>query len=376
MSEPSTHRMTGPVPMNGMLPLAGEREPFPLDVRKPHLPARSATGDTRRTIPDANGWFAVCFSHEVPAGTVRTVPFAGQDLVIYRTQSGLARAVDPYCPHLGAHLGHGGKVDGENLVCPFHGLAFDPDGACVRACGGQSPPNAALTGRYMKEMNGAVMVWRHSEDQPPDWDIPEMDLSDRLNPRYGSHELEGYCDSMVENSMDPTHFGWVHGFTDTELSHEVDGHKLIVTIKARWKGQRFHSRLTNFGLGFTRGENELPDLGVQVVTLAFATPVAPMKWTFRWVDNPSVARFDRWPAPFRKLAYQMLNPLAHRWLVSVVGGDFPIWNARNHLKHPRLMAGERTFTAFRRWSAQFYPPTQAADAQTDAGQVLRMSAGR
>jgi len=374
MPEPTTHFMREPLGVNSAPSVADERHARVVEVRTPPRPMRSTTGETRPPHPYANGWFAVCFSHEVKPGAVRIVPFAGQDLVIYRTQSGLARAIDPYCPHLGAHLGHGGKVDGENLVCPFHGLSFGPDGGCVRACAGQTPPNAALTGRYMKEMNGAIMVWRHSEDRPPDWDIPEMDLSGRLNPRYGSHELEGYFDSMVENSMDLTHFGWVHGFTETALSHEVDGHKLIVTITARWKGQRFHSRLTNFGLGFTRGENALPDLGVQVVTLAFATPVEPMKWTFRWSDNPSVARFDRWPAPLRKLAYQVLNPLAHRWLISVVGGDFPIWDARTRLPHPKLMAGERSFTAFRRWSAQFYPPTSGDDAQ--ANHVLRMSAGR
>ena len=329
----------------------------PLDFRKPLPRARSATGETRLPIPYANGWFAVCFSHEVKPRAVRIVPFMGQDLVVYRTQSGLARVIDPYCPHLGAHLGHGGKIDGENLVCPFHGLAFGPDGGCVRACPGQRPPSAALTLRYMKEQNGAIMVWRHSEDRPPEWEIPELDLASHLHPQYSSYELGGYGDAVAENSIDLTHFGWVHGFTETEMSHEVDGHKLIVTFKARWKGLQFRMRMTNFGLGHAKGENEMPDLGVKVTTQVFATPIAPLKWTFRWIDHPSVERLDRWPAPFRRLAYGVLNPLARRWVIRIAQDDFPIWSTRSHLKHPRLMAEDRAITTFRRWSTQFYPPT-------------------
>ncbi|WP_369123002.1 Rieske 2Fe-2S domain-containing protein [Streptomyces viridochromogenes] len=35
-------------------------------------------------------------------------------------------------PHLGTHLGCGGWVDGENIVCPFHRFAFDLDAAVAR----------------------------------------------------------------------------------------------------------------------------------------------------------------------------------------------------------------------------------------------------
>ena len=31
---------------------------------------------------------------------------------------------DAYCPHLGAHLGFGGKVEGDCIKCPFHEWKF------------------------------------------------------------------------------------------------------------------------------------------------------------------------------------------------------------------------------------------------------------
>ncbi len=44
----------------------------------------------------------------------------GVDLVLFRTESGKAVGTDPYCPHLGAHLGYGGQIEGETIRCPFH----------------------------------------------------------------------------------------------------------------------------------------------------------------------------------------------------------------------------------------------------------------
>jgi phenylpropionate dioxygenase-like ring-hydroxylating dioxygenase large terminal subunit len=56
-------------------------------------------------------------------GEVLTRQFMDREIVMYRTKSGLARAIEAYCPHLGAHLGHGGKVLGDELHCPFHAFA-------------------------------------------------------------------------------------------------------------------------------------------------------------------------------------------------------------------------------------------------------------
>ena len=40
--------------------------------------------------------------------------------------------VDAYCAHLGAHLGVGGKVEGECIRCPFHGWRYDGEsGKCT-----------------------------------------------------------------------------------------------------------------------------------------------------------------------------------------------------------------------------------------------------
>ena len=67
----------------------------------------------------------------LPPGGVLSLRYFGRELVLFRTESGEPRVLDAFCPHLGAHLGHGGKVQGESIRCPFHGWCFDGRGACT-----------------------------------------------------------------------------------------------------------------------------------------------------------------------------------------------------------------------------------------------------
>jgi nitrite reductase (NADH) small subunit len=70
-------------------------------------------------------------------GEVRCFTIAGRRLAVGRTARGFF-ALDDRCPHAGGSLGEG-LLDGESLVCPIHGYAYDvgtgeglDDGAEVR----------------------------------------------------------------------------------------------------------------------------------------------------------------------------------------------------------------------------------------------------
>ena len=91
-------------------------------IRAHDLSTASATAGrrSRRRAPRCgrggqypDGWFAVAFADELRPGQVLRRRFMGEDVVVYRTSGGVLRAVEPYCPHLGAHLGYGGRVEGE-----------------------------------------------------------------------------------------------------------------------------------------------------------------------------------------------------------------------------------------------------------------------
>lgn len=190
----------------------------------------------RRPLPWPNGWFALCPSEELRRGEVQIAPFMGSELVLYRTASGAACAVSPYCPHLGAHLGHGGKVEGEDLVCPFHGFAYGPGGACVRVPGGGKPPPAKLEQWRVQERSGMVMVWRDHLGREPDWEIPDFDTTGYSPGRMSRQDMGGYAHDLAENSADLNHFAYLHGFSDVAMRHEVDRHRMRFTLTARWHG--------------------------------------------------------------------------------------------------------------------------------------------
>src|SRR4051794_6334760 len=119
--------------VNGDWDLVGlpmPRNPSLLEPSTPRVRVRSVSD--RFPFPIPNGWFVVATSDELSAGEVRSLHYFGRDLVLFRTEGGEPRLTDAYCAHLGAHLGVGGKVEGECLRCPFHGWAYDgASGHCV-----------------------------------------------------------------------------------------------------------------------------------------------------------------------------------------------------------------------------------------------------
>ena len=70
---------------------------------------RKKMGDMPPPYP--NGWFALLRSRELKAGATTSVNSLGQNFAIFRDEGGKIYIMDAYCPHLGANLGVGGKVE-------------------------------------------------------------------------------------------------------------------------------------------------------------------------------------------------------------------------------------------------------------------------
>ena len=65
---------------------------------------------SRFPLPIPSGWFVLGYSDELAPGQVEAIHYFGRDLVLFRTEAGEAAVFDAFCPHLGAHLGHGGRA--------------------------------------------------------------------------------------------------------------------------------------------------------------------------------------------------------------------------------------------------------------------------
>jgi nitrite reductase/ring-hydroxylating ferredoxin subunit len=82
-------------------------------------------------------WHEISPASRIREGQVLCLSVAGRRLAVGRSARGYF-ALDDLCPHAGGSLGEG-LVDGESVVCPIHGHAYDvvtgeglDDGAEVR----------------------------------------------------------------------------------------------------------------------------------------------------------------------------------------------------------------------------------------------------
>lgn len=158
-----------------------------------------------------NHWHVVGRSQDLKAGKVLSVRLLEQDLVLWRDDT-QALAWQNRCPHRGARLSLG-KVVNNTLVCPYHGLAYNSRGYCVKipAQPTGSPPAQVNVQTYQtQERYGLVWVCLGK----PDRDIPNFSEWD--DPSYrriccGPYHYRSSAFRALENFLDIAHFPFVHG---------------------------------------------------------------------------------------------------------------------------------------------------------------------
>jgi phenylpropionate dioxygenase-like ring-hydroxylating dioxygenase large terminal subunit len=305
------------------------------------------------TPPIPNGWFAVGYDHEVKPGDVVPLKYFGKDLVLFRTESGVLGVLDAFCPHLGAHLGHGGKIEGESICCPFHAWKFDAKGECTGVPYAKHlPRKAGIPCWPIKVVGGFIMVWHHAEGAPPQFDIPD-EIPEYQHEEWTEYELRRWKirtrnQEMAENAVDSAHFHYVHGTQNMPQSEaEVNGAILRVfsgtgmeTPQGRVDGS-VESLSYGFGMAIVRFKGIVETLLVNSVTPIDA-------------DNVDV----RFAFSVKKMGGRSLTKGVGLAFVNEVSRqleqDIPIWENKIQHERPVLCDGDGPIGMFRRWCKQFY----------------------
>ncbi len=76
-----------------------------------------------------NKWYLICPSKDLK-NEIRSEKILGEDIIIYRTKSGEATALEDRCCHRNVKLSLG-YLEGENVVCGYHGWEYNCEGSCV-----------------------------------------------------------------------------------------------------------------------------------------------------------------------------------------------------------------------------------------------------
>jgi phenylpropionate dioxygenase-like ring-hydroxylating dioxygenase large terminal subunit len=162
-----------------------------------------------------NFWWPLEFSHEVSSKPKR-VKALGQDFALYRTTDNRARVLSDLCVHRGAALS-GGWVEGNCIVCPYHGWQYEPGGQCVKIPA--NPPGDPISKKARVDSYPVVerfgFVWAFLGDlpeaeRPPLPKLPHYDNSN-LKKIYGSYTWKVNYERALENSLDIAHAPFVHG---------------------------------------------------------------------------------------------------------------------------------------------------------------------
>lgn len=308
----------------------------------------------RSPFPVPFGWFQVGWSSDIAIGETKPLQYFGKHLVLWRDEQGAAHVQDAFCPHLGAHLGHGGKVVGCEIACPFHGWRFDGQG-CNTLIPYSNRTNAKgkLGTHQVVERNGLIMAWYHPFDEPPAWEVPlvdEFNDAENFTPMVTrQYEIAAPWQELAENGVDSAHFRYVH---NTEEVPELVAYDTEGPVARMRSIQKFptprgvvdgHINADSYGPGFS-----VIHFGgiVDTVLMGCNIPVD---------DQHCEMRFS---FCVRKLGDDGINSTVGDAFVAEIDRqvreDKPIWENKAFIPRPALADSDGPFTKFRRWASQFY----------------------
>jgi 3-ketosteroid 9alpha-monooxygenase subunit A len=322
----------------------------------------------------ARGWFMISDAAEVKDVPV-PVRFFGEDMVLYRGQSGQIHLVEAYCPHMGAHLGlnttsyivrDGEQIQGESIRCPFHGWRFGPDGKCDDIPYSSFIPKAACLKTYtVEEKAGIIWMWHDPEGLEPDYPLPD----------FGGHwdepgwvrwkidhmgDLNSHGCELVDNMADLGHMVPIHGakdcvyfaneFKDHIVHQYFDaGHRTLVSADNALLS------LDTWYTGPAILQSEMKGEHPSFIMIAH-TPIEDGKLR---VWHALMVKVSDGSHPFTEeekataFAYQEADRLA-------LAQDVEIWDNKRACVNPLALPADGPYGKLRIWYKQFYNPRERA----------------
>lgn len=192
-----------------------------------------------------NQWYAVEFGAAVQTDPHR-VEIMGQQLVLWRDQSGTLQAQSDLCIHRGGSLA-GGKVVGDCVQCPYHGWEYASSGECTRIPANRSdlpiPRKARIDTYPCVEKYGYAFVFLgdlSADERPPFPVLPELDdapvaQAEGFRVITGEFEWNANYERVLENGVDIAHAPFVHSTSFGNPDQpEVEDYDVIELTKDGW----------------------------------------------------------------------------------------------------------------------------------------------
>lgn len=182
-----------------------------------------------------NAWYAVATCESIQ-DTPQKVSVHGEAILLYRDNHGTVSAMDAYCPHRGCDLSLG-RVDGDGLVCPYHGWRFSTDGRCIHIPANRAGfpiPDFYRVKTYPVQ-DAVGLIWVYTNPDLPQEEVPSL----LVFPELTNEQFRGipfhvqwsaHFSRVVESVLDISHLPFVHPeTTGEEVLPIVNGPECHVT---------------------------------------------------------------------------------------------------------------------------------------------------
>lgn len=162
-----------------------------------------------------NCWYVAGWANELPAEATLARRILDEPIVFYRRSDRKPVALADRCAHRLAPLSLG-RIEGDNLRCMYHGLAFNGSGTCVEIPGqAVIPPNTCVRSYPVVEQDRLLWIWMGEADRADPAQIPPIPALDDPNwpMKPGSLHFRANYLYVLDNLLDFSHLSYVHPTT-------------------------------------------------------------------------------------------------------------------------------------------------------------------
>jgi 5,5'-dehydrodivanillate O-demethylase len=158
-------------------------------------------------------WQPIALSRSLAKGAARPVKVMGEELTLFRGESGKPYLVAGRCAHRCTVL-HTGYIEGEQIRCMYHGWRYDGTGQCTEMPAerrGARPDLVKIAGYPLHEYAHLIFAWM-GDAPAPEFQLPRKDVLENPDRHLFAYEETWDCHwfQQIENSLDATHVSFAH----------------------------------------------------------------------------------------------------------------------------------------------------------------------
>jgi vanillate O-demethylase monooxygenase subunit len=157
-----------------------------------------------------NAWYVAGFASEFDR-SLRARTILGLPLVLFRTRDGVPVVLSDRCVHRSFPLSQS-RLDGDTVVCGYHGLRYDRTGLCVEAPAiqGECPRGIGVRSYALREQGPLVWIWMGDDEPATDLPLGEWAGSKAWPASQQYYHLPASYVALHENLLDLTHLSFLH----------------------------------------------------------------------------------------------------------------------------------------------------------------------